>query len=74
MANYYHEARAQVRKLKEIQESNQRRSERRAEVAGANVSLGTYPIDGALLACSRLPAAIPMAKSATLTAVSSTII
>jgi hypothetical protein len=36
--SYYHEARAQVRKLKEIQESNQRRSERRAEVAGANVS------------------------------------
>lgn len=39
--SYYHEARAQVRKIKEIQESNQRRSERRAEVAGANVSAGT---------------------------------
>lgn len=43
MANYYHEARAQARKLKEIQESNQRRSERRAEVAGANVSLRPHP-------------------------------
>ncbi|MEW5308803.1 MAG: hypothetical protein WDW38_000734 [Sanguina aurantia] len=37
MANYYHEARAQAKKLKDSQEDNKRRAERRAEVAGFQV-------------------------------------
>jgi hypothetical protein len=38
MANYYHEARAQKRQLKELGEENKRRAERKAEIAGAQVS------------------------------------
>jgi hypothetical protein len=38
MSNYYHEARAQQRKLKEITESNKRRAEQRAEAESAVVS------------------------------------
>jgi hypothetical protein len=37
MANYYHEARAHQRKLKEIQEENKRRADRRAEVLAPHV-------------------------------------
>lgn len=37
MANYYHEARAHNRRLKEMQEENKRRAELRAEVTGAHV-------------------------------------
>jgi hypothetical protein len=37
MANYYHEARAQVRGMKKHEESNRRRAERRAELATARV-------------------------------------
>ena len=37
MANYYHEARAHVRRLKELSEENKRRAERRAELASAQV-------------------------------------
>eukprot|EP00775_Hariotina_reticulata_P011676 gene11676-11819_t len=32
MANYYHEARAQVKKIKTLQEENKKRAERRAEI------------------------------------------
>lgn len=32
MANYYHEARAHARRLKELSEENKRRAERRAEL------------------------------------------
>jgi hypothetical protein len=39
MANYYHEARAQARKIKEMQEENKRRAERRAEVLGPHVRI-----------------------------------
>eukprot|EP00879_Flechtneria_rotunda_P026663 GHRR01028463.1.p1 GENE.GHRR01028463.1~~GHRR01028463.1.p1 ORF type:complete len:113 (-),score=11.36 GHRR01028463.1:511-849(-) len=34
MANYYHEARAQVKKIKTLQEENKKRAERRAEIIG----------------------------------------
>ena len=38
MANYYHEARAHARSLKNMQEENKRRAERRAEVASVQVT------------------------------------
>ena len=37
--SYYHEARAQVKALKSITESNKRKAERRAELAGVEVGL-----------------------------------
>lgn len=37
MANYYHEARAQLKSQKKHEESNRRRAERRAELASARV-------------------------------------
>lgn len=50
MANYYHEARAHVRRLKELTDDSKRRAERRAEHAGANVlslvKIGTSFIRG----------------------------
>ncbi|CAD7700897.1 unnamed protein product [Ostreobium quekettii] len=42
MANYYHEARAHVRRLKEMSEENKRRAERRAELASAQAE---HPIN-----------------------------
>ncbi len=38
MANYYHEARAQVKKLKTISDDKRRKSERAAELATIEVS------------------------------------
>lgn len=38
MANYYHEARAQVKKLKTMSEDKRRKSERAAEQAVVEVS------------------------------------
>lgn len=38
LANYYHEARAQVKKLKTMQEENKKRAERRAEIIAPVVS------------------------------------
>ena len=40
MANYYHEARAEKRAIKEKTEANKRKAERRAELAGVEVVLG----------------------------------
>jgi hypothetical protein len=37
MANYYHEARAEKRAIKEKTEANKRKAERRAELAGVEV-------------------------------------
>lgn len=37
MANYYHAARAHVRRLKELSEDSKRRAERRAELTSAQV-------------------------------------
>lgn len=42
MANYYHEARAHVRSLKQLETDNKRRGERRAEVANAQASSGCF--------------------------------
>ncbi|GMH35801.1 hypothetical protein BSKO_03669 [Bryopsis sp. KO-2023] len=42
MANYYHEARAHARRLKELSEENKRRAERRAELASAQAE---HPIN-----------------------------
>jgi hypothetical protein len=41
LANYYHEARAQVKKLKTMQEENKKRAERRAEIIAPVVSSNT---------------------------------
>lgn len=46
MANYYHEARAQVKKIKEMQAESRRNKERREEVESAMV--------GAARACGPL--------------------
>ena len=40
MANYYHEARAHVKKLKEFQDDNKRKAERKAEMADTQVLAG----------------------------------
>jgi len=39
MANYYHEARAHAKNIKQMQDDNRRRAERRAEKAGVEVRL-----------------------------------
>lgn len=44
MANYYHEARAHVRRLKELADDSKRRAERRAEHAGSQVVLKTSAV------------------------------
>eukprot|EP00798_Chlamydomonas_sp_ICE-L_P001559 gene1559-32941_t len=48
MANYYHEARAQVKNLKVATEANKRKAERRAEVADAQAEhpLNLLVVDG----------------------------
>lgn len=48
MANFYHEARADKRKIKALQEGQQRRAERRAEVAGQHTEhpLATMLLEG----------------------------
>jgi hypothetical protein len=42
MANYYHEARAEKRAIKEKTEANKRKAERRAELAGVEVLHRVY--------------------------------
>ena len=42
MANYYHEARAQVKKIKVLQEEGKKRAEKRAELMAPVVCLRPY--------------------------------
>lgn len=53
MANYYHEARAHVRSLKQLETDNKRRGERRAEVANAQASSGCIHTHGRLCGPAR---------------------
>lgn len=58
MANYYHEARAQVKKIKTLQEEGKRRAERRAELIAPVVSLTTFNSGisvSSILRCSVMP-------------------
>lgn len=58
MANYYHEARAQVKKIKTLQEEGKRRAERRAELIAPVVSLTTFNNGisvSSILRCSVMP-------------------